>query len=66
MDRQNEAPSEALSDALRGHRTDAVLANDSTEVKQMEQRTDHSIAKGSPELALLLFALLAVFAYLVF
>ncbi len=36
------------------------------EVKQMEQRIDQSIIKGSPELALLVFAFMAVFAYLLF
>ncbi len=32
----------------------------------MEQRTDTDTIKGSPELALLAFAFLAVFAYLLF
>ena len=32
----------------------------------MEHRTDQSIIKGSPELALVLFAILAVFAYVLF
>jgi hypothetical protein len=36
------------------------------EVKQMEHRTDRNVIKGSPELALLMFALLAVFAYILF
>jgi hypothetical protein len=36
------------------------------EVKQMANRTDRNIIKGSPELALLVFALLAVFAYILF
>jgi hypothetical protein len=35
-------------------------------VKQMEHRTDQNTIKGSPELALILFAFLAVFAYLLF
>ena len=30
----------------------------------MEHRTDQSIIKGSPELALVVFAVLAVFAYI--
>ena len=34
------------------------------EVKQMEHRTDTNLVKGSPELAVLLFAILAVFAYI--
>jgi hypothetical protein len=34
------------------------------EVRQMEQRTDIDVTKGSPELAVLLFAILAVFAYI--
>jgi hypothetical protein len=33
------------------------------EVRQMEQRTDQNIIKGSPELALIAFAFMAVFAY---
>jgi hypothetical protein len=32
----------------------------------MEQRTDTNIIKGSPELALLGFAFMAVFAYVLF
>ncbi len=32
----------------------------------MENRTDRNIIKGSPELALLVFALMAVFAYVLF
>ncbi len=32
----------------------------------MGNRTDQSIVKGSPELALVAFAILAVFAYLLF
>jgi len=32
----------------------------------MEHRTDQSIIKGSPELAVVLFAILAVFAYILF
>lgn len=36
------------------------------EVKQMEQRTDTNVIKGSPELAIVLFAILAVFAYILF
>jgi hypothetical protein len=34
------------------------------EVKQMEHRTDPQTIKGSPELAVVLFAILAVFAYI--
>ncbi len=34
------------------------------EVKQMEHRTDHDTIKGSPELALIAFAFMAVFAYI--
>ena len=33
------------------------------EVKEMEQRTDQHTIKGSPELALVLYAFLAAFAY---
>jgi hypothetical protein len=36
------------------------------EVEQMEHRTDQHISKGSPEVALLAFAFLAAFAYLLF
>jgi hypothetical protein len=36
------------------------------EVKQMEQRTDQNIIMGSPELALIAFAFMAVFAYILF
>jgi hypothetical protein len=36
------------------------------EVKQMENRTDRNVIEGSPELAVLVFALLAVFAYILF
>jgi hypothetical protein len=36
------------------------------EVKQMDNRTNRNIIKGSPELALLAFVLLAVFAYALF
>ena len=32
----------------------------------MGQRTDTNTIKGSPELALILFAILAVFAYILF
>ena len=32
----------------------------------MEQRSDTNIIKGSPELALIAFAFMAVFAYLLF
>jgi hypothetical protein len=36
------------------------------EAKQMGQHTDQNTIKGSPELALILFAFLAVFAYILF
>ena len=36
------------------------------EVKKMEQRTDQNTIKGSPELALIVFAFMAVFAYVLF
>jgi hypothetical protein len=36
------------------------------EVKQMEDRTDRNIIKGSPELALIAFAFMAVLAYILF
>jgi hypothetical protein len=45
---------------------DGVVINDSNEVKQMGNRTDKSIVKGSPELALIAFAFMAVFAYILF
>ena len=35
-----------------------------TEVSQMEHRTDQSPVNGSPELAVVPFAILAVFAYI--
>jgi hypothetical protein len=35
------------------------------EVKQMQQHTDHHTTKGSPELAMLFYALMALLAYLV-
>ena len=36
------------------------------EVKHMEQRTNKQTTKGSPELAVVLFAILAVFVYVLF
>jgi len=36
------------------------------EVEQMEHRTGQHTSEGSPDLALLLFAFLAVFAYVLF
>jgi len=43
---------------------DGVVIHDSNEVKQMDHRTDQDTIMGSPELALVVFAILAVFAYL--
>jgi hypothetical protein len=36
------------------------------EVKQMESHTDQNTVMGSPELALVAFAIVAVFAYILF
>jgi hypothetical protein len=41
-------------------------ATTAAEVKQMRNHTDQNIVKGSPELALLVFALLAAFVYVLF
>jgi hypothetical protein len=41
-------------------------ANTASEVKQMSNHTDQDIIRSSPELALLVFALVAVFVYVLF